>query len=73
MPMFPNLTYLSCRLFGCFQGVPSSALREICLLKELKHKNIVRYVSNYRNYNVFSVPILNRPIICNEGFQWYVV
>ncbi len=28
----------------CFflQGVPSSALREICLLKELKHHNIVR-------------------------------
>lgn len=26
----------------CFQGVPSSALREICLLKELKHENIVR-------------------------------
>ena len=25
-----------------FKGVPSSALREICLLKELKHKNIVR-------------------------------
>lgn len=25
-----------------FQGVPSSALREICLLKELKHRNIVR-------------------------------
>lgn len=24
------------------QGVPSSALREICLLKELKHKNVVR-------------------------------
>ncbi|XP_044074141.1 cyclin-dependent-like kinase 5 isoform X2 [Siniperca chuatsi] len=24
------------------RGVPSSALREICLLKELKHKNIVR-------------------------------
>ncbi|KAF3699445.1 Cyclin-dependent-like kinase 5 [Channa argus] len=24
------------------EGVPSSALREICLLKELKHKNIVR-------------------------------
>lgn len=24
--------------------MPSSALREICLLKELKHKNIVRYV-----------------------------
>lgn len=29
--------------FFCLaQGVPSSALREICLLKELKHKNIVR-------------------------------
>ena len=26
------------------EGVPSSALREICLLKELKHRNIVRYV-----------------------------
>lgn len=26
----------------CTQGVPSSALREICLLKELKHKNVVR-------------------------------
>ena len=26
----------------CPQGVPSSALREICLLKELHHKNIVR-------------------------------
>ena len=24
------------------EGVPSSALREICLLKELRHKNIVR-------------------------------
>ena len=30
-------------LFGVdTQGVPSSALREICLLKELKHKNVVR-------------------------------
>lgn len=27
------------------QGVPSSALREICLLKELRHPNIVRYIS----------------------------
>lgn len=29
-------------LFTLSKGVPSSALREICLLKELKHKNIVR-------------------------------
>lgn len=27
------------------EGVPSSALREICLLKELNHRNIVRLVS----------------------------
>ena len=26
------------------EGVPSAALREICLLKELKHKNIVRLI-----------------------------
>ena len=26
------------------EGVPSSALREICLLKELNHRNIVRLV-----------------------------
>lgn len=24
------------------EGIPSSAFREICLLKELKHRNIVR-------------------------------
>ena len=29
-------------MFSLPQGVPSAALREICLLKELKHKNIVR-------------------------------
>lgn len=26
------------------EGVPSSALREICILKELRHRNIVRSV-----------------------------
>lgn len=35
------------RLDNDDEGVPSSALREICLLKELKHKNIVRYVLNH--------------------------
>ena len=30
-------------IFSLPQGVPSAALREICLLKELKHKNIVRW------------------------------
>lgn len=28
------------------EGVPSTALREISLLKELRHKNIVQYVRN---------------------------
>lgn len=37
------------------QGVPSSALREICLLKELKHKNIVRYACS-----VCLLPYCNR-------------
>ena len=32
------------------EGVPSSALREICLLKELEHRNIVRYVDCPPNY-----------------------
>ncbi|CAK5104011.1 unnamed protein product [Meloidogyne enterolobii] len=27
---------------ACFSGVPSSALREICLLRELRHGNVVR-------------------------------
>ena len=31
-----------CRPDAALQGVPSSALREICLLKELNHRNIVR-------------------------------
>ena len=29
-------------IFIPYKGVPSAALREICLLKELKHRNIVR-------------------------------
>ncbi|NXT29623.1 CDK5 kinase, partial [Syrrhaptes paradoxus] len=31
------------------EGVPSSALREICLLKELKHKNIPRQHRGHRS------------------------
>lgn len=30
------------RLENDDEGIPSSAFREICLLKELKHENIVR-------------------------------
>lgn len=50
---FISINLLICSIFVSFilnsifspyyvQGVPSSALREICLLKELKHKNVVR-------------------------------
>ena len=38
-------------MYVSFQGVPSSALREICLLKELKNKNIVRLGNIYRLVN----------------------
>mgnify|MGYP003702334411 CR=1 FL=1 len=31
------------------EGVPSTAIREISLLKEMKHGNIVRHVSNFHN------------------------
>ena len=31
------------------EGVPSTAIREISLLKELKHENIVRCVRGIRN------------------------
>lgn len=41
------------------EGVPSSALREICLLKELRHKNIVRHVHHqipiiFNHFNPFN-------------------
>ena len=32
------------------EGVPSTAIREISLLKEMQHGNIVRYVSSFVIY-----------------------
>ena len=37
------------------EGIPSSALREICLLKELKHPNIVKYFIYLKLINIISV------------------
>lgn len=37
-----NALKIFINILNKLQGVPSSALREICLLKELKHRNIVR-------------------------------
>ena len=45
--MQPNSTCVIVYSFSFIKGVPSSALREICLLKELKHKNIVRFVQTF--------------------------
>lgn len=37
------------------EGIPSTALREISLLKELRHKNVVQYVCTNR------CPTQNKP------------
>jgi hypothetical protein len=54
-----------------FQGVPSSALREICLLKELKHKNIVRLVINSPLLHAVDPLLKNKAKveICDEWAQ----
>ena len=35
------------------EGVPSSALREICLLRELRHKNVVRLLDVLHTEEMF--------------------
>jgi len=32
------------------EGVPSTAIREISILKELQHPNIVSYVKHFQNF-----------------------
>uniref|UniRef100_A0A3B3CCE9 Cell division protein kinase 5 n=1 Tax=Oryzias melastigma TaxID=30732 RepID=A0A3B3CCE9_ORYME len=47
------------------EGVPSSALREICLLKELKHKNIVRLVHCQTNKVELAYSVMTITSLCS--------
>lgn len=50
------------------EGVPSTALREISLLKELDHRNIVKYV-----YTVASeqIKVISIDQCASIGVQWF--
>lgn len=37
------------------EGIPSTTIREISLLKELRHKNIVRYFLFHSHYRLYDV------------------
>lgn len=41
------------------EGVPSTAIREISLLKEMQHSNIVKYEVNTIVENSFSMSLVN--------------
>ena len=53
------------------EGIPSTAIREISLLKELQQRNVVRYASRTNGSAPTSVHSLSRQIICpgahNDG------
>ena len=50
------------------QGVPSSALREICLLKELKHRNIIRLLDVLHGENKLTLVFE----YCDQDLKKYV-
>ncbi|NWZ48681.1 CDK5 kinase, partial [Haliaeetus albicilla] len=54
------------------EGVPSSALREICLLKELKHKNIVRQgAGGCRGWGHRSRHLTRPPLASSQDLKKY--
>lgn len=50
------------------EGVPSTAIREISLLKEMQHSNIVKYEVNTIVENSFSMSLVNN---FSYFFVWY--
>lgn len=53
------------RLDGEDEGVPSVAIREISLLRELRHNNVVRYV---HLYDYFTPPLRLTPLFFSHYF-----
>ena len=46
------------------EGIPSTAIREISLLKELQQRNVVRYASHISGYAPTALHSLSRQTAC---------